>query len=353
MLNHGVRPRSVLADAIIGSHGHFSQWMFEVVEILGKHCDRAVRRVDRFDRFDLSADIRPILLVHYPSLQLIDAIERGDIRVIFLSEAPHLTLQFMRTVMQIPFLDSLRSQTASAIANLAIGRSEHTRVVERGSDRSVADLLKLIASHLELKPSSLVKEAVVERASRGQGQHALVDDVLRTEIEAASAARLTAAPADATQAEICREIIDPLLAMASGSQVRPVVWPTPVFTFYDAPNRQPPIAPIISGPSRNLYYGPYLYLPPTKYRVEVSLNFSDEISEIPFIIEVHAGSWLSKGRIERRRPGQFRGYFNLEHHDATTTVEIRLRNEVPVEQGQLSLVELMFFVEKEQAPRGF
>jgi len=62
------------------------------------------------------------------------------------------------------------------------------------------------------------------------------------------------------------------------------------------------------------------------------------------VIEVHGGGWLAKVRISKRAAGGYRGYFFLDHCDAASTVEIRLRNESPVISGTLSLIELSFFM---------
>lgn len=335
---------SFLADAVIGAHGAFAQWVFDVIEHhVAPAARRPVQRIDRFHKIDFATGDRPILLTNYPSAQLLDAIERDDVRVLFLAEASPLTFRFMETAMNVRFVDSLRSQTASAIANLAIGRSRYSRVLERGDGRTLESLVRLISSHMELGFSAEVGADIAGRAAGGLGAQVRIEDVLG------------AGPDDGLEGSqpltgnewLGQEILDPLISMARGNAVRPIVWPTGIFTFSDAPELLPPADPEITGPSRVLYYGPYLYLPPARYRVEVFLVFSDEIKAVPFVLEVHAESWLAKARIEERQPGRFRGFFHLDHYDATSAVEIRLRNETPVVSGRLSLVELLFFVEPE------
>jgi hypothetical protein len=343
MVHRATKP-TFLADAVIGAHGQFANWTFDLISQFAAHdLGRRVLRIDRFNRIDFEG--QPILLTNYPSSQLIDAIERGDVRVLFLAEPPPLTLRFMRTVMQIPYVDTLRSQTASAVANLAIGNSPHARVVERNDERHVDGFIRLICAQFDIDLPDETREQIAEQASGGLGPQAAIEQVL--------AASSTFGGLDAMQSldrseQVCQELVEPLLAMARGNPVRPIVWPTDVFTFSDAPETVPPSDPEIAGPARVLYYGPYLYLPPARYRVEVFLVFSNEIKTVPFIIEVHAGSWLAKARIEERQPGRFRGFFELDHYDATSTVEIRLLNETPVDSGRLTLVELAFFVERDR-----
>ena len=77
------------------------------------------------------------------------------------------------------------------------------------------------------------------------------------------------------------------------------------------------------------------------------MNFSADTTQVPFALEVHAGAWLSRTTIDRWRPGRFRGAFHLVHLDATSTVEIRLRNLAEITEGTLSLIEILFFAERE------
>lgn len=329
-----------LADVVVGAHGAFADWMFALIEDLGTAAGRSVQRIDRFHQFDFSVEPHPVFLTNYPSPQLIQAIERGDVRVLFLSEPPVDTLRYMQSTLNVSLMDSIRSQTASAVANLAIGRSAHSRVVERYSDRTVLQMVEVVASHVEIRVPDDALNRIVGRAAGRAGLSATLNQVLAS---SADTPTIVSDGADRRMDRACQEILDPLLVMARFGGVRPIVWPTEVFSFHDRPGSPPPDDPAIAGPSRNLYYGPYLYLPPASYRVEALMVFSEEIGAVPFVLEVHAGSWLARARIEERRPGRFRGYFELEHFEATSTVEIRLRNETPVQSGRLTLVELLFF----------
>lgn len=340
----GFKPIPFLADAVIGAHGDLANWTFALVNVLvGLDARRPVRWIDRFDPIDFVVDPCPVLLANYPSNQLIDAIERKDVRVLFLLEAPLDTLRSMQRSMGLAPMEAIRSQTASAIANRAIGLSPHVRVLQRTTSRSVEQVVAMICDHLELHVPSDAQSSVADTASAGLGRNATPEAVLAELNHRSSTTQY-----DTALDSACQAILDPLLAMASFETARPVVWPTEVFTFSDMPSAPAPSVIAIAGPSRNLYYGPYLYLPAARYRVEAYLVFSDEIGAVPFVLEVHGGNWLAKARIEERHPGRYRGYFHLDHYDPTTTVEIRLRNESAVASGRLSLVEMLFFIENDR-----
>jgi len=295
--------------------------------------------MDRFDPWDLPTDKRPIILSSYPSAALLANIARGRVRVLFLLEPPHRTLRFMQAHLGVPAIEAIRSQTASAVANLAVAASPSAKILRRDSERSVRDVVRLICDHFRLNVSHAAFEEIVASSAGPAGPGAQLDDVLPQD----------GATSDDTLDTACQLIVEPALRFAEGETLRPIVWPTEVFTFHDQPEAPPPPIPSIAGPSRNLYYGPYFYLPPATYRVEANLVFSRDFPDVPFVIEVHTEAWLAKARISERLAGRYRGYFHLHHTDPTAAIEIRLRNESPVANGHLSLVELLFFVQRQLA----
>lgn len=334
--------QTFLADAVIGAHGAFAEWVFCLTRKLAVAAGRPVIEVDRFTPVDYAQSPRPIILSKYPSSSLIDSIERRDVRVLFLMEPPALTLAFMQQRLGVPAMDAIRSQTASAVANLAISRSPFSRILERDTERSILQIVGLITSHFELSISNEAQSAIADQMSEGSQASANVDSLLRVQTPVSSVPAADNNP-ERQLGHVAEEILNPLLAMARFGPMRPVVWPKEVFTFHDDPNSSPPVEAAVAGPSRNLFYGPYFYLPPSRYRVETFLVFSEEISSIPFVLEVHADHWLARARIDQHHPGRFRGTFRLDHYDATSAVEIRLRNDKPADRGRLSLLEILFF----------
>lgn len=336
---------AALADVVVGPHSCLTEWVFEIVTRLASHYpDRPLHKTDRFDSVDFLASPRPICLTNYPSRSLLEAIEAGDVRVILVIEDPIDVVRYLQQALSLPAMEAIRAQTATAVANLAIGRAEHVHFLYRTTERRVGEIVMRIAQQLMLELSEELAEKIVSIVSYGLGYGALLEDVLaargdhylapvRDTVDVSlEAAILTAA-----------EIINPLLAMARNDTTRPIVWPTSVFIFKDRPDMPAPQTAEIAGPVRDLYYGPYFYLPPGRYRVEAILAFSDEIKDVPFVLELHGTAWLARAKIDQRRTGDYRGYFIFDHTDPTAAVEIRLRNEKGVVRGRLSLIELLFF----------
>ena len=340
-----MRGKAVLADALIGPHSAFTTWIFEVASSLASvFSERPVRHIDRFDTIDFLADPKPIILTHYPSAQLVDAIEAGDIRVTFVSEDPLDVAEYLISLLDIPPIEAIRAQTASTVANHAIGHADNVLYLDRATERSVERIASLLAAQLQLATDGEAFRAELVRLAAPLTPDTTIENLLAVRDDLYAPPRRRQPVGQFDELSIAAvQVIEPLVAMARGDTLRPVIWPTPIFKFGDRPDLPPPKMADIAGPPRTLYYGPYLYLPPGRYRVEAILSFSEEIKDVPFAIEIHAESWLVTARIDQRRGGNYRGYCMVDHRNPCATIEIRLRNERGVEHGQLALIELLFF----------
>lgn len=214
----------------------------------------------------------------------------------------------------------------------------------------MVQLIDRIGEHLGLPKEPDRWRSLADQSSERLGPEADVVDVLAKRSEGwAKDAQVTRSPASGRAwKDVCSDVIDGALAMARFGSARPIVWPTEVFSVAAPRSADNSTGVELTGKSRNIYYGPYFYLPPSRYQVEIFVNFSDDTTPVPFSLEVHADAWLSRTTIDRWRPGRFRGAFDLVHTDATSTVEIRLRNLTEISRGSLSLVEVLFFAERER-----
>ncbi len=347
MTNLTMARTSFLADVIIGPHGLLAPWLFDVVaRLVAYDPSRFILRLDRTDPIEFLTGPKPVVLTSYPSAQIVSAIADHDVGVIYAVEDPLDVSDFMCRALKLQPLEAITAQTSSAVANLAIGAAPHVLYIERSTERNVVNIVQSIVRHLSLDLTNDQIDAVVTAVSRAAGPQATLEEALAARGgDYARPVRGGGAVAFGEMDFVAVQAIEPLIAMARGSTVRPVVWPTAVFRFGDRPDQPPPRQADIGGPPRNLFYGPYLYLPPARYRAEISLGFSEEVGDIPFSLEFHSSGPLAHARIDKRRADDYRGHCLIDHVDCTASVEIRLRNTKGIKKGRLSLVELTFFVE--------
>jgi hypothetical protein len=330
-------PRVPLGHVVIGPPNAFTTFAFDVAKIvLATQPSRSVRPVDRTDSISDLALARPVYLCNFPSLEIVDAIESGDLAVLFVDSDALRVTHPLRLPAGAPPHEAIRAQTASAIANLAIGRSAMATRLGWSATKSVAGYAKDVGRWLSI---AIPDEDIAGLCqSLGFSSDEAWSDTLFDQHSA------DAAP-DAFTQELTTLIVDPLFAMALGQASRPVVWPTEVFFSGDHLDHQAPKVADVTGPARVIYYGPYFHLPPAKYRVEAILAFSKHIEDVPFSLEIHGSYCLARVRIDPRAEGAYRGEFNLTHRVATDTLEIRLRIDQGAIEGQVSLSELRFFVD--------
>ena len=310
-----------LGAVIIGPHGPLTNWVFDIATRLAlADPRRPVRKIDRNDGIEGLTYKRPIYLTNYPSPAVVAAIEAGDLSVIFVTEDPRDVLGWQSRALGLPMLESIRAQTASAVANRVVAQSDDVLMIDRLMARNGLSIVERIASALALPLSDDV-QSMIETGEGGDTPG----------LEAILAARgdCYAPPYETVPnqgflrqdaAQIASSVLDPLIAMARGDAVRPVIWPTAVFTFSASPGGPVPPVADVAGPPRTIYYGPYFYLPPARYRVEAILNFSEDIQDLPFVLDIYGHTPLASARIERRRAGGYRGYFLFDHVDPSPTL---------------------------------
>ncbi|RUP08794.1 hypothetical protein [Hyphomicrobium sp.] len=345
-----MRDASPFGSIIVGAHGVFITWVFDVVRRLAARAPHArVVQIDREDGILSFGKDYQIYLSNYPGPAAIDAIGRGDLSVIAVVEDPADILAFQRTVIGLSHLQSIRAQTTSAVANFAIGQSDRVTVLSRDNSTDAKAVVHSIARSLQIGLGRDEIDAVVNEVADASGGDSLEAALKQHVRDYLAPIRFSLGDGQIDQLNLARSVMDPLLAMAKGSAVRPISWPTPVFKFSGDPELPPPEVIDVAGPARTLYYGPYFHLPPNRYRVEAFLAFSEEIEDVPFVLEFYGERFdnlaLARARIERRKAGGYRGYFVLNHVDALQSLEIRLIVERGVERGRLSLIELLFFVD--------
>lgn len=320
---------------VVVSPGPMAKWALPLLTKAAAQADAPIRHFDRTDPIS-AAGAPKIFVCQFPSLSAINAVTMGALDAVYVMADPQWTVAAQRA-RGASLLEALRLSTASATANLSIGRTSRSRLIYPELDHSTATAAQrlLSACGLPADPAAL-HENLLALGMSGE-------DELRTTLLHLDA-HASPAPLDETESAITQSILGGLAAMAEGESNVPVIWPTAVFLSGDAPNSPAPMVASIVGPSRVVLYGPYLHLPPATYRGEVTIAFSGHIEEIAFHLDFLAEQTrLTSLRMEGRRSGNYRGRFKLVVTDPAAHIEIHLRNERGSIEGEVALRELRFY----------
>lgn len=123
------------------------------------------------------------------------------------------------------------------------------------------------------------------------------------------------------------------------------IWARDLFFIGDAPNTDADRAIDITGPVRNLVFGPYIALPAGRWQVTVVLAVSQQGKDLPYGVEVLAGpacDCLARGTAESHSEGivEISADFAISEHTAQP-ISVRVANLRPAGTGRLALAHVI------------
>jgi hypothetical protein len=193
--------------------------------------------------------------------------------------------------------------------------------------RDLSSAVAAIADHLNLAIASREIEEII------------------AEVAAANISATTPAAGDWSagmaeeEAAVVVGALGPYAKRFSGNPLDEIVWSRDL--FYQEGHRPAERVVDITGPSRYLIYGPFVTLPPGAWSAEILVGFSQEASEINFVVDVFAGAQLNSARLSPTGSGVVQvniGFQIAESND--NLIEIRIMNERAVFDGKLAMVRV-------------
>jgi hypothetical protein len=124
----------------------------------------------------------------------------------------------------------------------------------------------------------------------------------------------------------------------AGGELGPITWRRELFVIGDQPNERA-VRPIdVTGRARCLLYGPSIILPPGAWTASIVLGFSKEAAELDYVLEIVAGTNLSRTNLHPGAEGVFETRLAFSVPEATDyPIEIRLSNQRAAFDGRLAL----------------
>jgi hypothetical protein len=249
--------------------------------------------------------------------QIVPLTEAGPGLRIGFGHAPLLPSPCSRTVV---FLDTL----PAAVGGLLMLRTEPAEVV-RDLTATLAPLAVLLRD-----PSALLIE-IEPGLDLAATRHAIAHHLLPgwpspPQLPCEQAFDRTAPqPQLSGQAlALTRQVLQPMLAHATGREQQPIVWPLSCFYSGDRPGEQAPAVMETAGYARVLYYGPYFQLPPGRWRVDVQLFFFNDVPASLLAAEMHGRTQLARVEFRPVHCGLFQASMPLEVDAAEGRLELRI-----------------------------
>lgn len=317
--------------------GPSADWCYGVIETVASLAGVPVHRLATTDIINPEG-IAGVYICQVPSASAIEAVREGHLDAILVVQDPNWNVSY---AMQngATLLDALRPLSASMTANLAIGSTSRSRLLFPGLQDSAATTARRLLISAGLPSNRAVMDAAAHVVGNGHHVDAPLADVIWNLSTRGEPPQLSAEMQD-----IVAKVTAGIMAMAQGDRSSPVIWPRDVYLLADRPNEPVPEFAEVTGPARNIVYGPYLHLPPAKYLTEIIVSFAGRIEDIPFLLELYAGSaCIARFRLAGRKSGDFRGRFEVSVVDPAAPIEVRLRSERGAIEGEMAFVGSRFY----------
>jgi hypothetical protein len=147
---------------------------------------------------------------------------------------------------------------------------------------------------------------------------------------------------DAADIQLLQRVFLPLLEHLTSGTRSLVAWPRDVLITTDQDGGLNSTTVDVTGPARILYYGPYFHLPAGHWLVRVAIGFSNDISDLSFVVAIEAGGLVAHGRVQPMRGGLFKAEFPMLHTRPECGVEVIVRSEAGAIEGKIAVGAVHF-----------
>lgn len=326
-------------SVVLGPPGGLSHWMFAVVRALVGHATNAqdleVVEIGVGQNAPDAGGKQRILLYHYPTQELLDAISQSELRIIYLAEDPIEIVDYLCKASDRNLVDAIRVCSASLTANIALRSAPNALVLNRHLEHALKVILEASCAHLGIRIAAQALDAYCAHIlpARPEGTF---------ELEAAVQRVLPVTPRsvhlqDESQVAIVDSILQPLVMLTLQRDIQSIVWPQSV--FYGGTGMDLVSGPVeLAGPKRALYHGPYLHMPPSSYTVDFAISVSGIYRTVGLQLKVLAVQGaLATVRFDVPGNGDFSGQMRLEWSQLAGEMQAQVLTETGEIEGVMQL----------------
>ena len=345
-----------MGDALIlGSPSVLVAWAHAFVREAANLADNPldVRVLDLHDDTEILTDRdsgpERLFLSNFPGPALIAKVRAGAIPVLALIDDPTDSVRFLQQQAKVSVTEALRALTLAHTIDRALFDNASVMIVHRGLAIDAAELIDLILQCLGIRLGADALRGLKERHVRA-GDASQLEDMLAKNVPEWAPLEDQSSYFSADEAALVAQVLAPIVHFAFEIHPPSVVWSQKLFYLGDKPNEPPAVITDITGGARNLFYGPYLYLPPGRYRGSFVVGLSKDTRNMPFVLKVvqSAGqSILAEAHWNSPGEGIFQGGFDFNHLASDQAIEILLRNNEGAIEGRVALVHVSFDLQED------
>jgi hypothetical protein len=317
----------------VGLPGRLADWCDAVISRLAQHVLGSVEVLNLNTLEELAlAMIRTgashfLVCSRQPGGGVQTALTQAGKRFIAVLDEPRIALRDLALRPGYDLVGATRAVASSCAAMSGYSVFPGALVLTAGNEgQNPVSIAKAIAGHLELDVSEPEIEKIIctlrdegispERSedsiwwdSLGQPEQALVNGALGAYVE-----------------------------YYTGGDLPSITWERELFFIGDQPDQRATRPIDVTGRARCLIYGPYIMLPPGSWSVSVLLGFSKEAAELGYVVEIVAGSHLSRVNLQPEGEGVFEVALAISIEPSMDhPVEVRLFSERAGFDGRLAL----------------
>jgi hypothetical protein len=248
---------------------------------------------------------------------------------------------FSMASRQLDFFGAIRFASLNRAALHAFQSSTRVRFIRRGETNDLPDMLHLIARSCEFQLTAEQINEVARRLSSAQVE----ENSFSVEGQIAIHIPNSTTPGTwiKSLSNTDKRIVDAVLSKqehgSSTQRITSLTWPREMFVT--GPNGSPLTMPIqLTGGRRILIYGPYLHLPPGKWKATVNLEVGENVSGNSVLVDVLCQRTLAAQRFDLPKSGSYEFDINFDIADPRLLVELRFFLEYGAIEGWIDLIKV-------------
>ena len=328
----------------LGASTVLGTWGFGILQKILLECKGVLEVVESSE--PLSADEKRdgtnrLLISRNPKQALFELLLTDTLPVIAFIDHPVDSIRSVKQLNDCGTVEAIRSVTETAAAARTLERSRRILVVDR--DFGGGDARRVVAGMAAYLLGYYEGHGLEEFLAR-EDVAASAEDSVPMELELRNQVPHYL-PAEESRRKLSAEDIETIQSTLGEMTIWPgravsTRWPRTVFLQGDEPSVPTGAITEVAGVARALYYGPYFYLPASRYKVRVTLGFSADTAHTTFTLTGWDGELLGSARVKPTAAGIFVATFDIDVPRPYRPVELRISNDVTAIEGKIALVEV-------------